>query len=66
MENETGLTIEKLLERLEEKDISLEESFRCYEAGMDHLRVCSRMIDEVDKKVQMLKEDGTFADFNEV
>lgn len=73
MEQESNMTIEEhfeqmelLLERLESKDISLEESFQCYEAGMEHLRACSSLIDEVEHKVQMLNEDGELEDFNEV
>jgi exodeoxyribonuclease VII small subunit len=58
--------IEKLLEQLESKDISLEDSFACYQAGMEHLKACNALMDQVEKKVQMLNGDGELEDFSEV
>jgi exodeoxyribonuclease VII small subunit len=70
---ETPLTMEQhfqeletLLERLEDKDISLEESFGLYQEGMDHLKACNALIDQVEKKVKLLNDAGQQQDFDEV
>ena len=48
---------------MEGEDITLEESFSLYQNGMDMLRQCSETIDAVEKKVQILDEDGEEHDF---
>lgn len=63
-------TLEELFEsldgvvaRLEGEDISLEESFQLYQKGMEMLKECNETIDTVEKKVQILDEDGEAHDF---
>ncbi len=67
---EKKLSLEELFENLDEvvaklegEDISLEESFQMYQKGMEMLRECNETIDTVEKKVQMLDEDGEAHDF---
>jgi exodeoxyribonuclease VII small subunit len=55
--------LEGLIKRMEEDGISLEESFACYEKGIRLLRQVNERIDRVEKKVQMLTEDGTLEAF---
>lgn len=50
--------LDKVIARMEGEDITLEESFSLYQNGMDMLRQCSETIDAVEKKVQILDEDG--------
>lgn len=64
------LSLEKLFGRLEdtirqmeEEDVSLEDSFSLYHKGMDTLRMCSERIDEVEKKMLMLDEEGEMHEF---
>ena len=47
--------IEALLEKLQDKDVTLEESFGLYQEGMGLLKLCNENIDHVEK--QMLKID---------
>ena len=48
---EDGLQeLDKIVERLESRDISLEDSFAMYQKGMEVLKQCSRKIDMVEKK----------------
>ena len=58
--------IEQIIEQLEAKDISLEDSFQLYQKGMEHIRQCNELMNQVEKKVQMLNSNGEFEDFEEV
>lgn len=58
--------IEEILDKMESKEISLEDSFACYEAGMNHLKECNGLMEQVEKKVQMLNQAGELEDFDEV
>lgn len=69
-ENEKKQSLEEMFVQLEgvitemEKDgVSLEHSFELYNKGMGLLKECSRSIDEVEKKVLILDEDGETHEF---
>ncbi len=53
--------LDQIMERLESKDTTLEESFACYEAGMRLVRACGEKIDKVEKQMIVL-QGGTEAD----
>lgn len=53
---ETLMELENILDILENGDVSLEESFRYYEAGMKLVQTCSSRIDKVEKQIQVLSE----------
>lgn len=55
--------LEKTAAALEQEDISLEESFRIYKDGMELLKKCNQAIDQVEKKVLILNEDGEVDEF---
>ena len=55
--------IEEKIEALEKEDISLEDSFKEYQQGMELLKYCHEAIAEVEKKVQKIAEDGSLEDF---
>lgn len=50
--------LDEMLEELESPEISLEESFQVYEAGMKLLKQCNDIIDRVEKSVLKLNENG--------
>lgn len=50
--------LDEMLNELESPDISLEESFQVYEAGMKLLKQCNEIIDRVEKSVLKLNESG--------
>ena len=56
--------LDLLAERLEDRDTSLEDSFRLYRQGMELLKLCSDKLDTVEKKMLQLNEDGTFSEFS--
>ena len=68
----TQLTLEEALAKLDEtvirlqsEDISLEESFKVYKEGMDYVKFCSETIEQVEKKVLMLNQEGNFDELGE-
>lgn len=54
--------VEQLIAHMEE-DISLDESFTCYEQGMKKLKHCSERIDAIEKKMLVLNEQGMLEEF---
>lgn len=50
--------LEQVIHDMEEKEISLEESFRLYHRGMDMLKTCNEKIDRVEKKMMVLDSEG--------
>lgn len=55
--------LENVISEMEKEGISLEHSFDLYNKGMGLLKECSRSIDEVEKKVLILDEDGETHEF---
>ena len=55
--------LEETVLALEQEDISLEESFQIYKSGMELLKKCNQAIDQVEKKVLVLNEDGETHEF---
>ncbi len=61
---EEGLgKIEKLLERLGDREVSLEESFQLYQEGMELLKQCNARIDHVEKQMLQIDEEGQTHEF---
>ena len=54
---------DEMVRALESDEISLEDSFALYEEGMKLLRDVNGRIDEVEKKIRKVEEDGTTEDF---
>lgn len=55
--------LESTMKKMEEEDISLEESFQLYHQGMDMLKACNSKIDKVEKKMLLLDEEGEEHEF---
>lgn len=56
--------IEQLLQKLQEGEVSLEESFRLYEQGMKLLQRCNENIDHVEKQMLQIDEEGHTHEFS--
>ena len=54
---ETFALLEEILTQMEKRDISLEESFACYEKGMKLVQACNDKIDKVEKQIIVLSEE---------
>lgn len=55
--------LEKAIGRLEDENATLEQAFQAYSEGMKLLKECNEQIDQVEKKVLKLSEDGELQEF---
>lgn len=55
--------LEEVIAHLETEEITLEESFQEYNRGMRLLQQCNTAIDQVEKKVLQINEDGGLDEF---
>ena len=60
---EAFLKLEETIADLEREDITLEQSFKEYQKGMELLKKCNETIDKVEKKVLVLNENGETDEF---
>ena len=56
--------IEALLEKLQDKDVTLEESFGLYQEGMGLLKLCNENIDHVEKQMLQMDQEGQTHEFS--
>ena len=61
--DELFVQLEATIEKMEQEDVSLEDSFRFYHQGMDLLKACNDKIDKVEKKMLVLDEEGDTHEF---
>lgn len=50
--------LERIVSDLESGDLSLEDSIKKFEEGIKLSKMCSKMLDETEKKVLMLVQDN--------
>ena len=50
--------LDQVIGTLEGEDVSLEEAFGLYDQGMKLIRRCNQTINEVEKKILVLDENG--------
>ena len=69
---EEKMSLEEALEQLDEtiaklqsEEVSLEESFELYKKGMDYVKICNDTIEQVEKKVLMLNQEGKLDELGE-
>ena len=55
--------LEETIGKLEQEDIPLEESFKLYKEGMKLIKSCNDRIDNVEKEVLKLNENGELDEF---
>ena len=60
---EAFVQIEEVIAHLETEEITLEQSFQEYNKGMLLLKHCNATIDQVEKKVLQINEDGGLDEF---
>ena len=60
---EAFVQIEEVIAHLETEEIILEQSFQEYNRGMQLLKHCNETIDQVEKKVLQINEDGGLDEF---
>ena len=55
--------LDQVIGTLEGEDVSLEEAFGLYDQGMKLIRRCNQTINEVEKKILELDENGEKHEF---
>ena len=48
--------LERLVERMEEGELTLEESLKTYERGTQLSRTCQKALDEAEQRIRILTE----------
>ncbi len=61
---EAFLELDVLADKLENRETSLEDSFRLYKQGMELLKYCNDKLDTVEKKMLQINEDGSLGEFS--
>ena len=49
--------LEEIVDTLEKGDLSLEKSLKIFEEGVKLSRVCNKMLDKAEKKVEILMQN---------
>ena len=60
---DTFAEIETIIAKMEQPDVTLDESFSLYKNGVERLKTCNELLDAVEKKMQVIEPDGTLGDF---
>ena len=50
--------LEKLVERMEQGELSLEESLKLYERGIELSKACQKALDAAEKRIRILSEQN--------
>ena len=50
--------LEQIVQELESGDLPLERAIKKFEEGIQLSKLCAKMLDETEKKVSILLEDG--------
>jgi len=50
--------LDSMIQKLESREITLDDSFKIYNEGMKLLKLCNDKIDTVEKKMIVLGENG--------
>ncbi len=57
--------LEGIIERMQQREVTLEETFALYEKGIKKLKSCTQKIDSVEKKMLLLNGQGELEPFGE-
>ena len=55
--------LEAIIEKMNTKDVSLDDSFSLYTEGTKLLKYCNEQLDAVEKKMLVLSEEGELHEF---
>lgn len=55
--------LDEIINEMEQSDVSLDDSFQKYNKGMKLLKLCNEKIDNVEKQVLMINENGGLDEF---
>ena len=55
--------IEDIIKQMEAGDASLDMSFELYKNGLEEIKAANTMLDDMEKAMLLLNEDGTLEEF---
>ena len=55
--------LEMIIEKMNARDVSLDDSFALYTEGTKLLKYCNEQLDTVEKKMLVLSEEGELHEF---
>ena len=55
--------LDKLIQAMEEPEVSLEDSFQMYHQGIDMLKTCNDKMDKIEKQMLVLDSEGETHEF---
>ena len=55
--------IEEIIETMETGDITLDKSFELYKNGLEEIKAANAMLDEIEKAMLVMNEDGSLEEF---
>ena len=55
--------LDEVVKVLENRDTTLEDSFKAYEQGIRYLKACNEKIDRVEKQMLVINESGGLDEF---
>ena len=55
--------IEEIIEKMETGDITLDKSFELYKNGLEEIKAANAMLDEIEKAMLVMNEDGSLEEF---
>lgn len=56
--------LDGILEKMQDPEVTLEESFSLYEKGMKDIRHCTEQLDLIEKKMLQLSAEGEVTPFD--
>lgn len=58
--------LEEIIGKMQQREVSLEDSFRLYEHGIQKLKACNDKIDYVEKQMLLLNGQGELEPLDEI
>lgn len=55
--------IEEIIGQMETGDVSLDQSFELYKNGLEEIKAANAILDEMEKAMLVLNEDGSLEEF---
>lgn len=55
--------LEQIIEKMNDREVSLDDSFALYTEGTKLLKYCNEQLDMVEKKMLVLSEEGELHEF---
>lgn len=55
--------IEEIIGKMETGDITLDQSFELYKNGLEEIKAANAMLDEIEKAMLVMNEDGSLEEF---